>query len=118
MTEPQQPKANNVTIEELDRALVAFKINRIDGIRTSLKERVAKAEAATDEAKVELEKELKTLQETDSKGDDTIQKALDEKIERLKKDLSVYEDKDNLENIKNIISITDVKIEHLRFFGV
>ena len=115
MTE-EKPKTE-INVEDLDRVLVIFKLKRLDAIKANLTGRIEKAEAATPEQKAELEEELKKVQETDSKGDDTIQKALDERINKLKQDLSVFDDKEGLENLKNLVNVIDVKQSHLKFFG-
>ena len=60
----------------------------------------------------------KKIKDTDSKGDDIIQKALDEKIERVKQELTIFDDKENVDNIKNIINVLDTKMQHLKFFGI
>lgn len=109
---------NKMSVEELDRLLVMYKLRRLDAIRVQLVGRIEKAEKATPEEKVAKEAELKEVQETDSKGDDVIQKALDEKIANIKQELTVFDDKENLESIKNIVNLCDVKIQHLKFFGV
>lgn len=106
-----------MSIDELDRMIVIHKIQRLEGIQTALQSRVAAAEVATPEEKAEKETELKKVQETDSKGDDIIQKALDDRIERLKQELTVFEDKDNIENMKNILEVMTLKVQHLKFFG-
>ena len=117
MTETTAAPKEQMNIEDLDRVLVLFKLKRLDAIRAQLLERVGKAEAATPEEKEAKTAELKQVQESDSKGDDVIQKALDERSEKLKQELSVFEDKENLENIKNIINVLDLKTQHLKFFG-
>jgi hypothetical protein len=118
MAEEQKTTASsNMTIEELDRLLILYKLNRLDGIHNTLVERISKAEKATDEEKEELEKQLKEVKESDSRGDNVLQKALDEKLERIKQELTVFDDKINVENIKNIQNVVQVKLQHLKFFG-
>ena len=117
MSATVEGKKEQMNVEDLDRVLVMFKLRRLDAIRGQLVARIEQAEAATPEQKAEKEADLKKLQETDSKGDDIIQKAIDEKIEKIKQELTIFDDKENLENIRNIVNVLDIKIQHLKFFG-
>tara|TARA_B110000908_G_scaffold53834_1_gene65608 strand:+ start:3381 stop:3740 length:360 start_codon:yes stop_codon:yes gene_type:complete len=118
MTETPKPvipkTGENMTIDDLDKVLIIHKLNRLDAIRNDLVAKVEELGELTVEKKTALDTELKEAENADSKGDDIVQKALDETIERVKKELSVFEDHDNL---SNLVGVVEVKIQHLKFFG-
>jgi hypothetical protein len=114
-TKPLLPKTGeNMTVDDLDKVLIIHRLNRLDEIRKSLAQKLAELGELTVEKKDSLDAELKEAEGVDSKGDDAAQKVLDEKLVRIKKDISVYEDHDN---ISNLIGVVDVKVQHLKFFG-
>jgi hypothetical protein len=116
----EAPKTNapktseNMTVDDLDKVLIIHRLNRLDEIRKNLVKRIEELGELTVEKKDALDTALKEVQGTDSKGDDIVQKALDEKAEKVKKDIAVYEDHDNL---TNLIGVVDLKTQHLKFFG-
>ena len=118
MTEAAKPlipkTGENMTVDDLDKVLIIHKLNRLDAIRKDLAKRIEDLGELTEEKKTALDAELAEAQKADSKGDDVVQKSLDESIERIKKELEVYADHDN---ISNLISVVEVKVQHLKFFG-